>query len=94
MDSKITEEMVEKGFTNGLIGLISNSSNNIGTVCKIGDYWFYFDDKAEYMTPKEYIDNIPTKEIINNIYNALENFRLDNFRDEYLYYFYFLKENL
>lgn len=94
MDSKITKEMVEKGFKNGLIRLISNSSDNISTVCKIGDYWFYFDDKADNMTPKEYTDSIPTREIINNIYNTLENFRLDNFHDEYLYYYYLLKENL
>lgn len=97
MNNKITEEMVEKGFKDGLIKLISNSSDNIGTVCKIGDYWFYFDDKAEDMTPKEYTDNTPTKEIINNIYDTLESFRVDDFhdfRDEYLYYYYFLKENL
>lgn len=97
MNNKITEEMVEKGFKKGLIKLISNSSDNIGTVCKIGDYWFYFDGKAEDMTPKEYTDNTPIKEIINNIYDTLEDFRVDDFhdfRDEYLYYYYFLKENL
>lgn len=95
MNNTITKEMVRKGFESGLIKLISNSSDGTDTVCKIGDYWFYFDNVAEYMTPKEYADYIPLEQIVNNIYDVLKEFRSDDFfLDEYLYYFYYLTEKL
>lgn len=59
-----------------------------GTVCRIGDSWFYFGGlEAEEMEPEEYLNNIPMGDIVREIYEVLEEFREDEeLVDEYAYY--------
>lgn len=101
MDIQITKDMVESGYDQNLIYLSTENENSeIGVVCHIEDYWFYFDEKANTMTPHKYINNFSKKDIINKIYNGLEALRKgfddepDFFMDEYAYYYYYLKESI
>ena len=90
----ITLNMIENGYSVGLIKLIE-SPNDDGVVCKIGDDWFYFGGlTAEENTVEEYKRNVPLEDIINEIFEALEDFRDDAiYNDEYLYCEYFLREH-
>ena len=57
-----------------------------GTVCQIGDNWFYFCGlTAEEMNPQEYIENVPIEDITNEVFDVLEEFKTV-LPDEYLYY--------
>lgn len=86
--------MVKKGYENGLINLIE-SPNDDGVVCEIGDGWFYFGGiEAEGCTVEEYKRNVPSEDIIDEIFNVLEDFCDDDvFIDEYIYYECFLREH-
>ena len=58
-----------------------------GTVCQIGELWFYFGgETAEGMTPEEYMECVPLDDIANEIFDALDSFKKDGFEDEYEYY--------
>lgn len=61
-----------------------------GTVCNIGDSWFYFGGlTAEQSTPKEYVNNVPLQDIVEEVYEVLKDFSEDEeFIDEYKYYEY------
>lgn len=82
-------KFIVTGIEKGVISFI----NEYGTVCSIGDYWFYFGGMtAEEMTPDEYIEAIPMEDIVNDVYSTLEDFRNNvDFRDEYNYYEAYLK---
>ena len=101
MDVKITKDMVKDGYDQNLIYLDTEDENSeIGVVCHIGNYWFYFDMKANTVTPDEYINKYSKEDIINKIYDGLEELKKgfddepDFFMDEYAYYYYYLKESL
>ena len=89
----ITKDMIQNGYAKGLIKLIK-SPNDDGIACSIGDNWFYFGGftAAEYDVVEEYIQAIPKETIIQEIFETLQEFRIE-FEDEYLYYEYYLKEN-
>lgn len=92
----ITLEMLKKGYEQGVVRLI-DSPNGDGVVCGIGDNWFYFGGfRTEGVSVEEYCKDIPFEEILDEIFNVLEDFRKegDVFEDEYLYYEAFLNENL
>lgn len=86
----ITKEMIRQGSQTNVIRLEAdpNGSDGRGTVCTIGDYWFYFGGLlAEELTPDEYRENVPMEEIIDEIYRVLDDFRgRSEFEDEYNYY--------
>lgn len=67
-----------------------------GTVCQIGDNWFYFGGAtAAELGPEEYKKNVPVEDILNEIYEVLACFRVDEcFCDEYDYYDAYLSEHL
>jgi hypothetical protein len=94
MERAITKEMVVSGYNQHLINLIL-SPNGDGIACQIGDNWFYFDGSTaeEYDNVAEYKEVMLTSDIITNIYNVLCEFKTE-FEDEYLYYYYYLIENL
>lgn len=94
MNITITKEMIQKGYNQKLINLIS-SPHNDGIVCQIGDNWFYFGGQTaeEYDNVENYKNDIPLSDIINEIYIVLKDFKTE-FEDEYLYYYAYLKENL
>ncbi len=87
----ITRKMIKQGIECGAITFIDQG----GTVCSIGDYWFYFGGlTAEEMNPAEYLEAIPMEDIIGDVYTTLEDFRNHaDFLDEYKYYEAYLKEN-
>ena len=91
---KITRKMIEKAYEEGLVKII-DSPHDDGTVCKIGEYWFYFGGETEAeMTASEYIANVSKENIINEIITVLDDFYGDEtFEDEYGYYFAIINHN-
>lgn len=84
----ITREMVEQAYEEDIIKLI-DSPNDDGTVCEIGDHWFYFDMiHGEDFFSVSYKENFTTGYILDRIYDALESMRLcpDDYSSEYAYY--------
>lgn len=72
----ITKEMVLKGIDSGVVKLIVDSNMESGTVCKIGELWFYFGgSEAEGMEPNEYLGCVPKDEIAREIVSALEDLK-------------------
>lgn len=60
-----------------------------GTVCSIGDNWFYFGGlTAEELSPEEYLKEVPKQDIVDEIFTVLEDFKKyeAEFGDEYRYY--------
>ena len=52
----ITEDMVREGIRNGSVRFVRDPNMDHGTVCQIGDNWFYFGHlKAEELDPDEYV---------------------------------------
>jgi len=100
MTELITRDMVASGYKHGLIRLTTDTEfykNEIGVVCAIGDYWFYFGgEEAESLSVAEYKKNFSQDTIVDQIYDTLKDFLkdLDCFGDEYLYYYWYLKERL
>lgn len=92
--SKITKDMIKRGYKQGLVKLVIEPNMESEVVCQIGDNWFYFGGiTAEEKTVEEYKKVIPEETIISEIYETLDGFR-DEFDDEYMYYYYYLLENL
>ena len=56
----ITEDMVREGIRNGSVRFVKDPNMEHGTVCQIGEDWFYFGClKAEELDPDEYITEMP-----------------------------------
>ena len=93
----ITKEMVKKGISKGIIKFIVNPNEEYGTVCSIGDNWFYFGGlTAEEENPEEFLNNSDMNEVIQSVFDTLEEFRKCDYDngDEYLYYYTILSEGL
>lgn len=92
----ITREMLRLGLERGLVKLIVDPIMESGTVCQIGDNWFYFGGvTAEDMGPYAYKNAISVVDIVNKIFEVLVSFHMDEeFFDEYCYYDTFLSEHL
>lgn len=90
----ITKEMVRDGIHNGSIHFVKDPNMEHGTVCQIGDDWFYFGClKAEELDPDEYVESMPEDDVVGLVFNTLEEFREDGaFDDEYAYYEAYLTE--
>jgi len=92
----ITFDMVKSGYASGHIWL-SESPNGDGVVCRIGDGWFFFGGHTaeDYDSAADYKKDIPVECIVKDIFEVLQDFwdcGHEEFRDEYLYYEYFLQE--
>lgn len=92
----ISRAMVRNGIKNGLIRFVLDPNLKKGTVCQIGDYWFYHGGlTAEEESPDEYIRNTPLEVQVKEVYDTLDAFYKDEgSTDEYKYYEVFLSENL
>ena len=85
--SVITKEKIKAGLRDGVVWLVTDPNMESGTVCQIGEFWFYFGGKtAEDMTPEEYMKCVPIDDIANEIFDALDFLKKDGFEDEYEYY--------
>lgn len=84
----ITKNKITSGIKENLVSFIIDPNMESGTVCQIGDSWFYFGGlTAEEMSPNEYAANIPVEDIAQEIFDVLDDFRKDEeLRDEYDYY--------
>lgn len=84
----ITKNTIRRGIQEHSISFIVDPNMGSGTVCKIGDSWFCFGGlTAEEMSPDEYLKNVPTEDIVNEIYDVLSSFsKNEDFIDEYNYY--------
>ena len=52
--------MVREGIRNGSVRFVRDPNMDHGTVCQIGDNWFYFGHlKAEELDPDEYVKATP-----------------------------------
>lgn len=92
----ITKEMIKSGIKTGLITFVPDPNADRGTVCKIGDGRFCFGGtEGKRYSPEEYIKNIPEDDIIDEIFETLEDFRKAGIEDfdswsEYDYYWHIL----
>lgn len=84
----ITKRKIYSGIKDHLVSFCVDPNMEFGTVCQIGDCWFYFGGiTAEEIDPDEYIANVPTADIVSEIFDTLEGFRKDEeLKDEYDYY--------
>ena len=82
----ITTADVRHGIKAGVIRFITSPNDGIGTVCAIGDYWFYFGGyTAEEIEPEDYLDTVGIFDTAREIKDALEGIKLV-YLDEYNYY--------
>ena len=90
MKEYITKKMIEDGL---MSKVIVPKLEYGGLVAHIGDYWFYAGrTEFDHTDPKE----IPFEVLVNEIKDTLDDFYgcPEMFEDEYLYYYYYLCENI
>lgn len=85
----ISKTTIKNGIAYGSIRFIKCPDGD-GTVCKIGEHWFYFDGSAEDMCPAEYIAAHSLEELTAKVYKGLVALILEVNSDEYAYYEAFL----
>ena len=93
----ITDDMIRAGIRKNIVKFVIDPNMKSGTVCQIGDNWFYFGGpSAEAQNPEEYVKNTGEDDLVREICDVLDCFRHDGpeNRDEYLYYYAYLRENL
>lgn len=91
----IPKSTIEDGLASGIIKIVDGPDGE-GTVCQIGEYWFYFGGfVAEGMTAEEYIKAFSFGTIVWNVYEALNDmYEAGGFEDELSYYEAYLHEHL
>ena len=91
----LTKDMIREGIARGFVRFVVDPNMGQGTVCQIGEGWFYFGGMtAEEENPEVFLRWANLNEIVEDISSALQDFNCDEFRVEYLYYYYFLQEKL
>lgn len=89
----ITKEMIKQGIDQGIIKFIIDPNMDEGTVCRIGEGWFYFGGVvAEAMNPEEYLKEVPINDIVDEIYKALKDNSTGVFEGQRKYYEAYLVE--
>lgn len=90
--------MIEDGIKYHLIRFINDPSVGSGTVCAIGDNWFYFGGElVENINSNELFDFFTENEIVDFVFNVFESLcKSENEEaiDEYQYYYSYLRNNL
>lgn len=86
--------MIHEGIRRHVVEFIADPHADHGTVCKIGEYWFYFGGTtAEEEDPEEFLANADLDEVAEDICQVLKDFRTE-MPDEYQYYIGYLSEHL
>lgn len=90
----ITREQIETGIQQKIVRFIVDPNMRHGTVCEIGEHWFYFGgETAEEENPEQFLRNSDMSDVVNSVVEALRGIEeLDDY--EYGYYEAVLKENL
>lgn len=95
-ENGITKEMLRGGYGKGVVKFITDPNMEAGTVCSIGDYWFYFGGTdAEEKDPEEFLAGADMEEVLDRVLAALDGLRdenEDNGDAEYNYYCAVLRE--
>ena len=88
----ITKGLIADGIRSNLVRFVVDPNMESGTVCQIGDSWFYFGGlTAEETSPEEYLATVPMEDIVDEIFDVLEGFReAEEYADEYDYYWHIL----
>lgn len=94
----IDKNDIAQGIRNGIIELVK-SPHGDGTVCSIGDHWFYFGGQTakEYGDPEQYMKDMRFRTVVNEIFSALEGIKGKDEKtipDEWWYYRFYLNEQL
>lgn len=87
----IAKDHIQAGIEQGIVRFIVDPNMEHGTVCKIGEHWFYFGgETAEEENPEEFLKNADMGEVVSCIMEALDGIkRVDGY--EYHYYESMLK---
>ena len=93
-DVNISVEMILEGLLHNYVQLVLNPVTDLGTVCQIGEHWFYFGGEfADAAIPIKYLAEIPLGTIATEIYESLNEMKNScETEDEYVYYAYYLSE--
>ena len=61
----ITKELIKEGIRENLVKFVVDPNMESGTVCQIGDSWFYFGGMtAEEINPSEYLRDMSEDDIV------------------------------
>ena len=95
----VNESVIKEGIRKGVIKFVldPNGDGKTGTVCQIGENWFYFGGlTAEQSSPDEYVENVPEEDIVREVLETVLSFKTSGkeLEDEYIYYALYLKEKL
>lgn len=94
----INHHMILEGIKYGLVQFMVDPNLEHGTVCAIGNSWFYFGgETAEEMNPEDYLRATSLDHLVDKIISALEGLRTppdEALYDEYAYYEAVLTEAL
>ncbi len=84
----ITRKLIKDGIKTKLSQFVVDPNMESGTVCQIGDSWFYFGGlTAEELNPEEYTSCIPEDDFVSDIFDTLDYFcKVEELKDEYEYY--------
>ncbi len=96
-ENEITKEILRNGYEKGIVKFITDPNMEAGTVCSIGEYWFYFSGTdAEEKNPEEFLAGADMEEVLDRVLAALD-WLLDENEDngdaEYNYYYAVLRES-
>lgn len=88
-ERRITKQMIANAIQDDKITFVVDPETDSGTVCKIGEYWFYFGGmEAEEQSPTEYLCNTGLFDVIEEIYDTLVVFESEpELVDEWNYYY-------
>lgn len=91
----ITKKMIKDGIKTNQIRFVTDPNSGKGTVCQIGEFWFYFGGfTAEQEEPETYLKNVGIEDTVNEIFDVLQEFRKDEeLKDEYEHYYWCLKQS-
>lgn len=97
----ITKKLIREGIDDGII-IFEKSPDGGEVVCRIGEDWFYFNGtwdcdsdgrSVAVYDPVAYVKNHSKKYIVDDIYDTLDYFRLeDDLKDVYGYCEWILRE--
>lgn len=93
----MTKDMIAHGIDEEVIRFVTDPNMGRGTVCQIGDCWFYFGGSmAEELSPEEYLGAVAKCELVQEVYETLDAFSKDGeeLADEYRYYEAYLNERV
>lgn len=84
------EKQIKKGIELGVVKFVPNPNTGEGTVCQLGDDWFYFKGVIEE-SPEEYLKNTSEENNIRLIADVLLEYQ-KMFPDEYEHFMSFLND--